>query len=187
MTDEPKAGTSAALIALLDDPKIAAALRVRGEERPRMVIAGGSEAVCPATIAALEGAALTVLCQSGGQIAEALTDDAAGWRKWWGAFDVRFDDVAGLRRMLDRCRFDALDDGTDTVAVPLSTYDALRKLDPSWGRHLLGLDDWIMHGIPGRDNESGLLTRKPEPKPLPPSTMTRQQRRYLARKGRTND
>jgi len=47
--------------------------------------------------------------------------------------------------------------------------------------------DRLLYGSPGREQERGLFTRQTNTTPLPPSTMTRQQRRYLARKGRRND
>lgn len=110
--------------------------------RPRMVIVGGSASASLATIAALEGAALTIFGQSGGQVIDTLARESN--REWFGSLDlVKADDWSGS--------------------------DIGRYIDEAYA---------------GSD---GLLTRKPEPKPLPPSTMTRQQRRYLARKGRTND
>lgn len=153
MNDERKAVPSAELIALLDDPTIAAAVRVPGEERGRVVMIGGSVSATMATVAALEGRGLSVFRQSAGQIAGLVgRDDLVdfGRREWSGSIDVTFEDVEGLHRMLDRCRLDPF----------------ARDVDRAYG------------------DRNGLLPRKPEPTPLPPSTMTRQQRRYLARKGR---
>lgn len=167
MNDERKAVPSAKLIALLDDPTIAAAVRVPGEERGRVVEiclpptgAMSAQAISASVFAMSQGSTVSVFRQTAGQIAGALGGDVwgddlvdFGRREWSGSLDVKFEDVEGLHRMLDRA-----------------------VIDP-WGRY-------IDHAYAGHD---GLLTRKPEPTPLPPPTMTRQQRRYLARKGRTND
>lgn len=52
-------------------------------------------------------------------------------------------------------------------------------LQSEWDR----VGNLILHGDPALPLGGGLLRPEPEPRPLPPATMTRQQRRYLARKG----